>query len=1351
MHKIRQQWMILLLTQSSANDTLIMSIERQRASQLLDYCIQGLRKNMRGCINISSRIINPPTLGGGKPMRKSTLLVLIGLLVVVMVAAPVFASATNNVMVKPEGDESPPGTRQTCPTNTVFGQEPYDPSNPVWSGWSSDTGPPDGPYLVHDNFTNADGTNRIRFWGLRAYNDGSNWSTCTEDPMPFEITFYSDAAGQPGAVIATYNVSLSGTGTGIFFATSFELFEWETALSPAPPVGVSPGWVSVQGSGDPNCWFLWMSSPDGDLSAFQWDGSSMNQLGEDLAFCLIVDPVECEWNEGDPHKMHFPQLPDELGWDVNATAPLVLADDFLCTETGYVRDFHFWGSWRHGIEGQILTFVLSLHEDITAEQNPDGYSKPGATLWELEVSDFGFVPIDPPSMEGWYDPSTDEFFPDDHQAYFQYNICIDEALAFFQEEGTIYWLNVSAVIEDPTATQWGWKSTLDHWNDDAVWAFWGDLNWQEIYEPGDAVFSQFWMALDATGQIVPPLSGGITPFDDGTGINGWYFYPDVEPPFYNIWFYDHPFDPERIKTAHIEFDLFPFEPGPAYLVFVVNYTTDLFPPGNPEPPLPGSPPEWTGRDTLWIFEGEEGHFIFDWTLPDYNPEWVSIDVWGWNYIIPEGSAFIEHRCRPSLDLSFVITTEALEGACCYDPAGGGLDATCIVTTQADCETNLGGVYQGDGTMCAGTEACCLPDGTCLDADALCCVNVFGGAPQGPGTACTATEACCFADGSCADLDPLCCANLGGTAQGPGTACGPTEACCFPDGSCQDIDPICCDDLGGTAQGPGTACSGTTEACCFTDGSCLDAEPNCCIAMGGTPQGMGTICLGDNNGNNIDDACEDDEGACCFDDGSCLVLTEADCVAQSGTYKGDGTVCLGDNNGNGVDDICESWVPGDGHKMHHPQLPNPWGWDVMATEPIVLADDWMCSETGPVKDIHFWGSWKDGTVGDIQFFLLSIHEDIPADQSPTGYSMPGALLWEEQVDFFNATMIEPGAFEGWYNPETGEQLQNNHTEYFQYDVILPEILWFQQEQGTIYWLNIMAVLADPINTQWGWKSTLDNWNDDAVWGTYGVYDWTEMYEPPIGNYVQNHFMAALGPGGELLYGEGENAYGDGWYFYPEDSWWNIWFYDHPFSYDRFKDFYIEFDAFQMEEPSYLEVAFNWSTDLWTLEQPEDSMPPLPGVDETLYIGRYTVLATQNPDGHYMYNFPFDEYNPEWVSVDIRGTNVDIPFGFIVHNCLPRMDQSLDLAFVITGGEPCDCEPGNANGDPTTNISDAVYIISYIFGGGPAPTPYPICSGDANCDCITNITDAVFLITYIFGGGPAPCDCLTWLSICGPPLR
>ena len=74
--------------------------------------------------------------------------------------------------------------------------------------------------------------------------------------------------------------------------------------------------------------------------------------------------------------------------------------------------------------------------------------------------------------------------------------------------------------------------------------------------------------------------------------------------------------------------------------------------------------------------------------------------------------------------------------------------------------------------------------------------------------------------------------------------------------------------------------------------------------------------------------------------------------------------------------------------------------------------------------------------------------------------------------------------------------DNHTAYFQYHVRIPAPeAWFVQREGTIYWLNISAHVADPVTTQWGWKSSMLHWNDDAVWGEDPTYAWVDLFEPP----------------------------------------------------------------------------------------------------------------------------------------------------------------------------------------------------------------------------------------------------------------
>jgi hypothetical protein len=61
-------------------------------------------------------------------------------------------------------------------------------------------------------------------------------------------------------------------------------------------------------------------------------------------------------------------------------------------------------------------------------------------------------------------------------------------------------------------------------------------------------------------------------------------------------------------------------------------------------------------------------------------------------------------------------------------------------------------------------------------------------------------------------------------------------------------------------------------------------------------------------------------------------------------------------------------------------------------------------------------------------------------------------------------------------------------------------------------------------------------------------------------------------------------------------------------------------------------------------------------------------------------------------------------------------------------------GDANDDGAVNIGDVVYVINYVFKGGPAPDPFEM--GDANGDGEVNIADGVYLINYTFKGGPEP---------------
>ncbi len=61
-------------------------------------------------------------------------------------------------------------------------------------------------------------------------------------------------------------------------------------------------------------------------------------------------------------------------------------------------------------------------------------------------------------------------------------------------------------------------------------------------------------------------------------------------------------------------------------------------------------------------------------------------------------------------------------------------------------------------------------------------------------------------------------------------------------------------------------------------------------------------------------------------------------------------------------------------------------------------------------------------------------------------------------------------------------------------------------------------------------------------------------------------------------------------------------------------------------------------------------------------------------------------------------------------------------------------GDANSDGVINVSDAIFLLNYLFRSGPEPDPYAL--GDANNDGQILVGDAIFLLNYLFRGGPAP---------------
>lgn len=61
-------------------------------------------------------------------------------------------------------------------------------------------------------------------------------------------------------------------------------------------------------------------------------------------------------------------------------------------------------------------------------------------------------------------------------------------------------------------------------------------------------------------------------------------------------------------------------------------------------------------------------------------------------------------------------------------------------------------------------------------------------------------------------------------------------------------------------------------------------------------------------------------------------------------------------------------------------------------------------------------------------------------------------------------------------------------------------------------------------------------------------------------------------------------------------------------------------------------------------------------------------------------------------------------------------------------------GDANGDEKRDLSDAVFILNYLFTGGKAPSCFD--AADSDDTGRIDLSDAVFLLNHLFSGGPAP---------------
>ncbi len=149
---------------------------------------------------------------------------------------------------------------------------------------------------------------------------------------------------------------------------------------------------------------------------------------------------------------------------------------------------------------------------------------------------------------------------------------------------------------------------------------------------------------------------------------------------------------------------------------------------------------------------------------------------------------------------------------------------------------------------------------------------------------------------------------------------------------------------------------------------------------------------------------------------------------------------------------------------------------------LAADDWLCTDSRPVVGIQWWGSYhnwveKHPPPNFPNGFRFGIYTDVPAGVD-SDYSHPGELVWE-----FIGQDTDPE----WVGFDDIQGIES----LFEYEVLLPDSQWFQQEgDDTIYWLGVAAIYVRgvPDEQQWGWSTRPFYFGDAAARSTFEAPFW-----------------------------------------------------------------------------------------------------------------------------------------------------------------------------------------------------------------------------------------------------------------------
>ena len=465
----------------------------------------------------------------------------------------------------------PTDDNMECPEESVYSLLP---DMIVTGGPTSEQGPDITCYQYIDASAIFDA---IGFWGLNMI-DTTGWEECgTEDPMPFQISFYEDNAGVPGTLLYSENVTLNRFETGELVFGLFPLYYYEATLSTA--VSMTNGWISILGlTSDNDCWFIWKGASQGEANPYlKWDGIEFSTGTYPLSICLggtmlppdewlSVDPVSGIVAPGNSFNVDviFNSIGLGVGYytndlhiysndlnnpvivvpvDMEITQPSLNVDAGLHLNTLTITPIYENKSFKN-IEGSTLTAAQTMY--IPGE----------TTTWNLQL----------------YNDSFDVEWLDSLEIQFPAGVTLTGATNF----------DINPPIPDRYLAYGGTTgdSALVWWNDP-------DGEYGEIYGH-ETAFADVYIVIDA--EFTGPLDLDYTIYGDGWGadphqVSGTYtLIPDLPvATSFNIYRDEILIQEFWVSTIYID------EPLESDVEYCYTVTQNYFPPSAHSLPACGTP------------------------------------------------------------------------------------------------------------------------------------------------------------------------------------------------------------------------------------------------------------------------------------------------------------------------------------------------------------------------------------------------------------------------------------------------------------------------------------------------------------------------------------------------------------------------------------------------------------------------------------------------------------------------------------------------------------------------------------------------------------------------------------------